>query len=141
VSKEEEEAMVPKTSLFLCFLAASFLLRYSHSAQQDVSPHKVQLVTVGEGVQLEVLDWGGAGSPVVFLGGTDAHVFDGFAPKFTQTHHVYGISQQGFGKSSAPEPTATNYTADHLADGVLAVLSQLNINRPVLVGHSQAGRS
>jgi pimeloyl-ACP methyl ester carboxylesterase len=75
----------------------------------------------------------------VFLGGTDAHVFDDFAPKFTQGHHVYGVSQQGFGKSSAPEPTATNYTADHLADGVLAVLSQLNINRPVLVGHSLAG--
>lgn len=58
---------------------------------------------------------------------------------FTENHHVYGISQQGFGKSSAPEPTATNYTSDHLADGVLAVLSRLNINRPVLVGHSQAG--
>ena len=139
LSKDEEEAIVPKASLFICFLAASVLLRHSLSARQDVSPHKVQLVTVGEGVQLEVLEWGGAGSPVVFLGGTDAHVFDAFAPKFRQTHHVYGISQQGFGKSSAPEPTATNYNADHLADGVLAVLSQLNINRPALVGHSQAG--
>lgn len=109
------------------------------SAQQDVSPHKVQLVTVEEGVQLEVLDWGGQGAPLVFLGGTDAHVFDDFAPKFTQSHHVYGISEQGFGKSSAPEPNATTYTADHLGDGVLEVLSQLRINRPVLVGHSLAG--
>lgn len=121
------------------FLAASFLSCLNLLAQQDMSPHKVQFVTVEEGVRLEVLDWGGQGSPLVFLGGTDAHVFDEFALKFTQSHHVYGISQQGFGKSSAPEPTATNYTADHLADGVLAVLGQLNINRPVLVGHSLAG--
>jgi non-heme chloroperoxidase len=130
---------VPKASRLRLFLVASFLCGLNLPAQQDSSPHKVQLVTVEEGVRLEVLDWGGQGPPLVFLGGTDAHVFDDFAPKFTQGHHVYGVSQQGFGKSSAPEPTATNYTADHLADGVLAVLSQLNINRPVLVGHSLAG--
>jgi pimeloyl-ACP methyl ester carboxylesterase len=130
---------VSKAGRFRILLAASLLSGFDLLAQQDVSPHKVQFVTVEEGVRLEVLDWGGQGSPLVFLGGTDAHVFDEFAPKFTQSHHVYGISQQGFGKSSAPEPTATNYTADHLADGVLAVLSQLNINRPVLVGHSLAG--
>ena len=124
----------------LTSLLASFCLCGLHlAAQQDASPHKVQFVMIEEGVHLEVLDWGGSGSPLVFLGGTDAHVFDDFAPKFAQNHHVYGISQQGFGKSSAPEPTASNYTADHLADGVLSVLNQLNITRPVLVGHSQAG--
>jgi non-heme chloroperoxidase len=122
-----------------CLVLASLVCEWCIAAQQDTSAHKTQLVTVEPGVQLEVLDWGGDGSPLVFLGGTDAHVFDDFAPKFTPNHHVFGISQQGFGKSSAPDPTATNYTADHLADGILAVLSQLNISRPVLVGHSQAG--
>jgi len=130
---------VPKTNLFVSFLSACFLWGLSLMAQQDSSHHTVQLVTVEQGVQLEVLDWGGSGSPLVFLGGSDAHVFDEFAPKFTRSHHVYGISQQGFGKSSAPEPTASNYTADHLADGILALLGQLNINLPVLVGHSLAG--
>ncbi len=128
-----------KASSIALFLAIGSLSGFDVVAQQDKSPHKAQLVTAEEGVQLEVLDWGGSGSPMVFLGGTDAHVFDDFAPKFTESHHVYGISQQGFGKSSAPEPTATNYTSDHLADGVLAILSRLNIDRPVLVGHSQAG--
>jgi non-heme chloroperoxidase len=130
---------VSKVIRLTFLLAAFFLCELSIAAQQDASSHKVQLVTVEEDVQLEVLDWGGSGSPLVFIGGTDAHVFDDFAPKFTQSHHVYGITQQGFGKSSAPEPTATNYTADHLADGVLAVLNQLSIHQPVLVGHSQAG--
>lgn len=126
-------------SRFALFLAIGSLCGSYLMAQQDTSPHKAQLVTAEEGVQLEVLDWGGSGSTIVFLGGSDAHVFDEFAPKFAQNHHVYGISQQGFGKSSAPEPTATNYTSDHLADGVLAVLSKLNINKPILVGHSLAG--
>ena len=124
---------------FVRLLVAFCLCCLSGAAQQDSSSHKIQLITVEAGVQLEVLDWGGSGSPLVFLGGTDAHVFDGFAPKFTGNHHVYGISQQGFGKSSAPTPTKTNYTSDHLADGVLAVISQLSLSRPVLVGHSQAG--
>jgi non-heme chloroperoxidase len=135
----DEGIAVSKATRLTSLLAASFLCGLKLVAQQDASPHKIQLVTVEVGVHLEVLDWGGSGSPLVFLGGSDAHVFDDFAPKFTQSHHVYGISQQGFGKSSAPEPTATNYTADHLADDVLAVLNQLKINRPVLVGHSQAG--
>jgi hypothetical protein len=87
------------------------LWRAAVAAQQDASPHKVRVVTVETGVQLEILDWGGQGPPLVFMGGTDAHVFDDFAPTFTSGHHVYGISQQGFGKSSAPDPTATNYTA------------------------------
>jgi non-heme chloroperoxidase len=130
---------VAKANRLTCLLAASFLSALPLMAQQDTSPHKIHLVTVEQGVQLEVLDWGGSGSPLVFLGGSDAHVFDDFAPKFTQSHHVYGISPQGFGKSSAPDPTATNYTSDHLADGVLAVLSQLHLNRSVLVGHSQGG--
>jgi hypothetical protein len=51
-------------------------------AQRDPSKHKVQFVTVANGVRLEVLDWGGSGRPVVLLAGlgTTAHVFDG-SPK------------------------------------------------------------
>ncbi len=35
----------------------------------DPSPHTVQFVTVEPDVKLEVLDWGGAGRPLVFLAG------------------------------------------------------------------------
>ena len=130
---------MPLKLSFASPLLALLVCCHGVAAQQDLSQHKEQLVTIEAGVQLEVLDWGGSGPPLVFLGGTDAHVFDNFAPKFTQSHHVYGISQQGFGKSSAPDPTASNYTSDHLADGILVVLDQLKLERPVLVGHSQAG--
>jgi len=105
---------------------------------QDPSPHTVQFVTVDKDVRLEVLDWGGTGRPVVLLAGLSntAHVFDDFAPKLTPSFHVYGITRRGFGASSAP---AIGYSADRLADDILAVLDALKINNPVLIGHSIAG--
>ena len=110
-------------------------------AQTDSSPHKVQFVTVAEGVQLEVLDWGGQGRPLIFLSGNGdtAHAFDNFAPKFTGQNHVYGITRKGFGASSKPAPANGNYSADGLGDDILAVMQVLRIERPVLVGHSLAG--
>jgi len=97
--------------------------------------------TVDEDVKLEVLDWGGSGRPLIFLAGlgNDAHVFDNFAPKFTAHHHVYGITRRGFGASSKPAPEGDNYSADRLGDDVLAVMNALQLERPVLVGHSLAG--
>ena len=107
----------------------------------DSTPHKVQFVPVQENVKLEVLDWGGTGRPLVLLSGlgNDAHVYDNFALKLTPNYHVYGITRRGFGDSSAPPPTVDNYKADRLGDDVLAVISALNLNRPIVVGHSIAG--
>jgi pimeloyl-ACP methyl ester carboxylesterase len=100
--------------------------------------HSVLFVPVDKDVRLEVLDWGGSGTPLIFLAGLGdtAHVFDKFAPKFTGNHHVYGITRRGFGASSAP---STGYSADRLGDDVLAVIDALKLDRPVLIGHSIAG--
>jgi pimeloyl-ACP methyl ester carboxylesterase len=107
----------------------------------DSSPHIVQFVTVADNVKLEVLDWGGAGRPMVLLAGlgNTAHTFDKFAPKLSATYHVYGITRRGFGASSAPVPANGNYSADRLGDDVLAVLDALKLNHPILSGHSIAG--
>jgi pimeloyl-ACP methyl ester carboxylesterase len=105
---------------------------------QDPSKHKVYFVPVEEGVQLEVLDWGGPGRPVVLLtgSGNTAHVYDDFAPKLSYCCHVYAITRRGFGYSSHPE---SGYGDQRLADDVLQVLDSLKIEAPVLVGHSMAG--
>ena len=52
---------------------------------KDPSPHKTTLVTVEDGVQLEVLDWGGSGPALVLLAGlgATAHHYDDFAPALT----------------------------------------------------------
>jgi len=108
----------------------------------DGSSHQAFFIPVEKNVKLEVLDWGGVGRPVILLAGLgyDAHVWDKFAPRLTEHCHVYGITRRGFGVSSAPAPNDTNYSADRLGDDVLAVMDQLKIDKPVLVGHAKAGQ-
>ena len=108
----------------------------------ELPKHSVSFVSVDKDVKLEVLDFGGTGRPMIFLAGlgSTAHVFDQFAPKFSATHHVYGITRRGFGASSAPVPASGNYSADRLGDDILAVMVTLKLDRPVLVGHSIAGQ-
>ena len=127
--------------------AAHMVLKVPGSAiptakSADGSSHQVFFVPVDKGVKLEVLDWGGVGRPVILLAGLgyDAHVWDKFAPKLTAHYHVYGITRRGFGASSAPAPTDGNYSADRLGDDVLAVMDQLKLDKPVLVGHAKAGQ-
>ena len=59
-------------------LIASLAVSLKVPAQTDSSPDNVQFVTVEEGVQLGVLDWGGRGRPLIFLAGAGgtAHAFD-----------------------------------------------------------------
>ncbi len=127
----------------ICGLALSVALLtplYSQHAVRwrDPSPHKTQFVEVDKNVRLEVLDWGGSGRPVVLLagGGNTAHVFDEFAPKLTSNNRVYGITRRGFGASTY---SPLEYGADRLGDDVVAVIRALELNKPVLVGHSIAG--
>ena len=105
---------------------------------QDPSKHRVQFVTVEDGVRLEVLDWGGTGRPVVLLAGYNtAHLFDDFATKLSETSHVYGITRRGYGASSCPD---SGYTAQRSAEDVLQVLDALKLVAPILAGHSFGGQ-
>jgi non-heme chloroperoxidase len=108
------------------------------NAWHDPSSHHSEMITVAEGIQLEVLDWGGTGRPLIFLSGlgNTAHIWDHFAPKFTDRHHVYAVTRRGFGKSTH---ATAGYTPERLADDILAVMDQLKIEKPVLIGHSLAG--
>jgi hypothetical protein len=79
-------------------------------------------------VRLEVLDWGGNGRPVFFIGGylTD-HAHDAIAPKLTDRFHVYALTRRGIGASDHPQqgydPTAGRKTArpERLCRGVQRV--------------------
>jgi pimeloyl-ACP methyl ester carboxylesterase len=100
--------------------------------------HQVKRVKVAEGVDLEVLDFGGHGPPLVFLAGLGdtGHVFDDFAPEFEADHHVYAVTRRGFGASSWPEQ---GYDTATLAADVVQVLDGLGIAKATLAGHSIAG--
>ena len=104
----------------------------------DTSPHRIQFVSVAPGVRLEVVDWGGAGPPLVFLSGLQdvAHGFDEFAPRFTDQYHVLAITRRGYGASSQ---TPSGYDlATRVAD-LHAVVDSLRLPQVTLVGHSIAG--
>jgi Predicted hydrolases or acyltransferases (alpha/beta hydrolase superfamily) len=122
-----------------CIAAQVLLSNANASAYIDATPHQVKMVTVEKDIQLEVLDWGGSGRPVVLLAGSGntAHIFDDFAPKLARNYHVYGITRRGYGASSSP---ATGYSLDRKGEDIVAVLDSMKIVRPVLVGHSFAGQ-
>lgn len=135
-----------KIGLFTLLCAHTVLMQTGTHIRAQVSTRttgapKAQFVTVEPGVKLEVLDWGGTGRPVVLLAGlgSTAHVFDAFATKLTGKYHVYGITRRGFGASDTPLVEGENYSANRLGDDVIAVLDDLKLARPVLVGHSMAG--
>ena len=123
--------------VLLAFLAVP-LHSQTSAVWKNPSPHTTRFVTVDKDVRLEVLDWGGSGRPIVLLagGGNTAHIFDDFAPKLTARYHVYGITRRGFGASGY---SATDHPADRLGEDVAAVIDALNLDRPILVGHSIAG--
>ncbi len=90
------------------------------------------------GTSLHVIDYGGSGPALVFLAGlgNSAHVFDEFAPRFTDHHHVLAFTRRGYGESGRPR---SGYDTRTLAEDVRVLLDSLGIERAVLVGHSVAG--
>jgi len=122
------------------FAGLSVVLACAHVPNSGVAHTApvVRMIEVDRGVELETVDWGGTGPPLVFLGGSGstAHVFDEFAPRFTDQFHVVGITRRGFGASSGAPPASD---LDTLVADVAAAIDSLGFRRVVLVGHSIAG--
>jgi len=102
----------------------------------DTSPHKSDFVNVN-GIRLHYLDWGGEGPALVFLAGMgcSAHIFDKFAPRFTDNFRVVALTRRGHGDSDYPE---TGYDVDTLTEDVRQFMDALGIDKAILAGHSMA---
>ena len=104
---------------------------------RDPSPHEVRFVTVDSSVKLEVLDWGGSGRPVLFVGCyLTGHVYDDIAPKLTDRFHVYAVTRRGIGASDRP---TTGYDPQRRTADILEVIDALKMQKPILVGNSCGG--
>jgi len=120
-------------------ILATIVLSFSCDKKNEKLPsHEIKFIKISNEVSLEVLDWGGNGAPILFLSGlgNSAHVFDDFAPKFTDKFHVYALTRRGFGASSQPK---NGYDIKTLSQDIISVIDQLHLKKVILVGHSIAG--
>jgi non-heme chloroperoxidase len=109
----------------------------SGAVWRDPSPHQVRFVTVDSTVRLEVLDWGGTGRPILFVGCyLTGHVYDDIAPKLTDRFHVYAVTRRGVGASDHPK---TGYDPRRRANDILEVIGSLGMEKPILIGNSCGG--
>ena len=121
-----------------CPLPSSAGNQFQQAMWRDSTRHEATSITVDQGVQLEVLDFGGQGSPIVLLAGlgATAHSFDELAPMLTRKHRVVAITRRGTGYSSKPD---FGFDTPRLAQDVLQVMDALKLSKALLVGHSIAG--
>ncbi|MFD5113802.1 alpha/beta fold hydrolase [Streptomyces sp. NPDC058391] len=93
---------------------------------------------ISDGVRLACTDYGGAGRPVLLLHGLAGHTaeWDSLARLLLPAHRVVAYDARGHGASDR-HPTDVSRAA-HVRD-VVAVVGQLALDRPVLVGQSFGG--
>ena len=103
----------------------------------NTSAPKTGFVTAN-GIKLHYLDWGGSGETILFLPGFNdtAHVYDHFAPRFTDQFHVIGLTRRGVGESDKP---ADGYDTATRVQDIRQFLDILGIRKASLIGHSMAG--
>jgi len=126
-------------NLSLLAYVCLFILSTAHASEWlDISPHEIHYVEMDDKIKLEVVDWGGEGTPLVFLAGLalNAHTFDPLAPSFTDSYRVIGISRVGHGNSDS---RTKNFSTTRLAKDIIAVLDSMNIESAIFAGHSFAG--
>lgn len=112
--------------------------RFQHARWRDAAPHEPSSVTVDDGVQLEVLDFGGTGSPILLLPGlgATAHSYDELAPLLARRHRVIAMTRRGTGGSSKAD---FGFDTPRLSQDLLRVMDAMSLEKVLLVGHSIAG--
>src|SRR5207302_11251138 len=88
--------------------------------------------------RLHALAWGGSRHTILFPPGFNdtAHVYDHFAPPFTDRFHVVGLTRRGVGESDKPKD---GYDASTRVEDIRQFLDAVGITRVILIGHSMAG--
>ena len=127
-----------KNILLLAFVCALALNTANSTEWQDTTTHKIHYVQMDDNIKLEVVDWGGEGTPLVLLAGLtlNAHTFDHLAARFTGSYRVIGITRVGHGSS---ESRREDFSIARLAKDIINVIDAMNIDSAIFAGHSFAG--
>lgn len=91
-----------------------------------------------DGIALNYLDSGSGDPPLLFIHGwcCDHTYWSEQTAHFAQTNRVVAPDLRGFGESDKPEQ---KYSMDGFADDVAWLAGELNLERPVVIGHSMGG--
>ena len=83
-------------------------------------------------------NWGGSGKPIILLHGlaSNSRIWDLVAPILASTSSVIAIDQRGHGKSDKPRG---GYDFNSVTADIAQLIIKLNIDNPVIVGHSWGG--
>ncbi|MBL4634370.1 MAG: alpha/beta hydrolase [Kofleriaceae bacterium] len=133
----------PKTSLLstyrltpLALLVLSmfaFGCHHFHAGPMPGAPPDAKFFTV-DGVRLHYTDVGEGPAIVLIHGfGSSLEIWHKVVPELSSNHRVVAIDLKGFGWSSRPEG---NYSPTEQGRLVLALMSQLGIEKADVVGHS-----
>lgn len=116
----------------LCLIPGVARAQQGHSRSPTT-----RLIAVELGVSLAVADWGGEGPPLLFVpswSGTE-HLFDNFAPRFTDAYRVFVMNTRGHGSSSRPDH---GYTIERLTRDMAVVLDSLGVQRATVFALSRS---
>lgn len=104
---------------------------------------KIHSVSGGNGVKLHVREWGKSGAPaIVFIHGwSQNHLCwrKQYDSKLAEEFRLVAFDLRGHGMSDAPEGSEQYTDPRPWADDIAAIIDQLKLDRPVLVGWSYAG--
>ncbi len=93
----------------------------------------------GSPIALNVSDTGSGDAVLILHGwGTNMNVYKSIIDYLTPHKRVISYDIPGFGESSVP---SFAFSTDDYADLALAVLSELNVKKVSLIGHSHGGRT
>ena len=96
-------------------------------------------------MQVKIKDWNinyeviGEGKPIIMLHGwlTDLETMRPLTTNLSKNFKIYLVDVVGFGKSDLPEEPLTT---DEFGDFLKEFIEKLNIENPILIGHSNGGR-
>lgn len=91
-------------------------------------------VTLGE-LRFHYRDWGGHGWPLLLVHGlaSTSHIWDLVAPLLVDDARVIALDLRGHGQSDKPDG---DYGFKAVVSDVLGILEEVQMERPVVVGHS-----
>ena len=91
-----------------------------------------------DGLRFHYRDWGGTGQSIVLMHGlaSTCHIWDLVAPLLSKRFAVVALDQRGHGESDKPE---SGYDFATVAGDIRGFVAALEIDRPILVGHSWGG--